>query len=146
MVGSFSRVVHQATLNARAPGATAHILTGLTLELPRGVVDPYYIDTIGNVSTSKFRPSMSSPVSPGDTQSKLKRKEAKSSKLELVPRYPIAGGWNYSFIIGYNLEAGRLLKQSSDGQYLLKVPFFTNVHDVPIDLATLRVRLPEGAT
>ncbi|KAG0149640.1 hypothetical protein CROQUDRAFT_104978 [Cronartium quercuum f. sp. fusiforme G11] len=141
--GSFSRFVHQTAIHARAPGATAHILTGLTLELPAGAIDPYYIDIIGNVSTSRFRPSLPPSTS---TSTKLKRKEAKSSKLELVPRYPIAGGWNYNFTIGYNLEAGRLLKQISKGEYVLKVPFFTNVHDVPIDVATLRVRLPEGAS
>ncbi|KAH9822259.1 Ribophorin I [Melampsora americana] len=144
--GSFSRVVHQTAIHARAPGATAHILTGLSLDLPRGVMDPYYIDTIGNVSTSRFRPSLSPPISPNGKESKLKKKEAKFSKLELIPRYPIAGGWNYSFVIGYNMEAGRVLKQSASGDYVLKVPFFTRVYDVPVDLATLRVRLPEGAS
>ncbi|OAV92728.1 hypothetical protein PTTG_02516 [Puccinia triticina 1-1 BBBD Race 1] len=145
--GSFSRVVHHNAVYARAPGGTAHILTGLTLELPQGASSPYYIDTIGNVSTSRFRPSMPSTTKlPGQGQPKFKKpKEAKSSKLELTPRYPIAGGWNYSFTVGYNLEAGRLLKQNDPGQYILKVPFFTNALDVPIDLATLRVRLPEGA-
>ncbi|KAA1075196.1 dolichyl-diphosphooligosaccharide--protein glycosyltransferase subunit 1 [Puccinia graminis f. sp. tritici] len=144
--GSFSRVVHHNAIYARAPGATAHILTGLTLELPQGAMNPYYIDTIGNVSTSRFRPSMPSTATIGKNQPKFKKiKEAKSSKLELTPRYPIAGGWNYTFTVGYNLEAGRLLKIHEPGQYILKVPFFTNALDVPIDLANLRVRLPEGA-
>lgn len=143
--GPFSRLVHQNALYGRAPGSTSHILTALTMELPQGVRDPYYIDIIGNVSTSRFRPS-SPPLSGSTQQTKLKRKEAKSSKLELSPRYPIAGGWHYQFTIGYNLEAGRWLKQKSEGQYVLKVPFFTNVVDVPLDLVTLRVRLPEGAS
>jgi oligosaccharyltransferase complex subunit alpha (ribophorin I) len=89
---------------------------------------------------------MPSTAAIGKQPSKFKNiKEAKSSKLELTPRYPIAGGWNYSFTVGYNLEAGRVLKQNQPGQYILKVPFFTNALDVPIDLATMRVRLPEGA-
>ncbi|PLW36628.1 hypothetical protein PCANC_18284 [Puccinia coronata f. sp. avenae] len=144
--GSFSRVVHHNAIYMRAPGSTAHVLTGLTLELPQGATSPYYVDTIGNVSTSRFRPSMPSTAAIGKQPSKFKKiKEAKSSKLELTPRYPIAGGWNYSFTVGYNLEAGRVLKQNQPGQYILKVPFFTNALDVPIDLATMRVRLPEGA-
>lgn len=143
--GSFSRVAHHNMLYGRVPGATAHILTGLTLELPPGATDTYYIDTIGNVSTSRFRPSMPSTMAlPGQPKFK-KVKEAKFSKLELSPRFPIAGGWNYSFTVGYNLEAGRLLKQLEVAQYMLKVPFFTNALDVPIDSATLRIRLPEGA-
>ncbi|KAI9608361.1 hypothetical protein KEM48_003296 [Puccinia striiformis f. sp. tritici PST-130] len=145
--GSFSRVVHHNAIYARSPGGTAHVLTGLTLELPQGVKSPYYIDTIGNVSTSRFRPSMpAAGTVPINQQNKFKKvKEAKSSKLELTPRYPIAGGWNYTFTIGYNLDAGRLLKQTEPGTYILKVPFFTNALDVPIDQATLRVRLPEGS-
>ncbi|MBW0527606.1 hypothetical protein O181_067321 [Austropuccinia psidii MF-1] len=145
--GAFSRWVHQSSLHTRAPGATSHILTGLTLELPQGVSSPYYIDTIGNVSTSRFRPSTPPELLNPQKQSKFKKyKEAKFSKLELSPRYPIAGGWNYSFVIGYNLEAGRLLKKTAKDEYVLKIPFFTNAVDVPIELGTLRVRLPEGSS
>ena len=68
----------------------------LVLHLPAGARDPYFIDLVGNVSTSHFRPAP--PVS----AALLSPSKAKSSILELKPRYPILGGWNYTFTLGYD--------------------------------------------
>lgn len=142
--GTFSRLAHQSNLYLRKPGATSHILTSLTLQLPPGISSPYYLDVIGNVSTSRFRPS-TPPASAQVTKLKRQRQSA-FSLIELTPRYPLVGGWNYSFTLGWNVQASEWLKRDpQEGKYLLKVPMFTVVKDLAIDEATLRVRLPEGA-
>lgn len=66
--------------------------------------------------------------------------------LELQPRYPIMGGWNYSFTVGYDQPLGDVLKQRTGHSYLLAVPFLSPIKDTPVDYTRLEVRLPEGAT
>ncbi|ORY50690.1 Ribophorin I [Leucosporidium creatinivorum] len=82
---------------------TALSITSLSLALPPNVHSPYYYDIVGNVSTSRFRPS-----TPAVTAGKLpsQRKGAGYSLLELIPRYPLMGGWNYTFTIGYDAPWG----------------------------------------
>lgn len=132
----------------RKPGAVSHILTSLSFRLPPHVSSPYYTDTIGNVSTSRFRPSSPSSGS-STTPAKLKknRREATDfSTVELVPRYPIVGGWNYSFTLGWNVPGGDFLRlDAQTGKYVVKVPMFQPIREAAVDIATLRVRLPEGS-
>lgn len=66
------------------------------------------------------------------------------SQLELKPRYPILGGWNYSFVIGYDVPLEDQLR--SDGaRKVLSVPFLTGYKDMAVDDVELRIVLPEGA-
>ncbi|OAX84946.1 hypothetical protein ACJ72_00671 [Emergomyces africanus] len=95
-------------------------------------VDPYFIDDIGNVSTSRFRPG-------------LNKREA---LLELKPRYPVFGGWKYSFRIGWNNALTPFLRKASGESYVLKVPFLEGPKmpaGVQYETVKLRVILPEGA-
>jgi len=107
-------------------------LRGLVLPLAPGVLDPYFIDDIGNVSTSRFGTS---------------RKEA---LLELKPRYPVFGQWKYSFRVGWNADlATYLRKVAATDAYVLKVPFLEGPRagdGISYARVTLRVILPEGAT
>ena len=139
--GHFSRLTHQmqAFRRSSASSAAPHVLSGLSLALPPRVHTPYYYDTVGNVSTSHFRPSFD-PRSP----SRIAKRE---STLELRPRYPLLGGWTYNFTIGYVAPIADHLKwQASTGQYILAVPFLTPVKEIPADHVELSIALPEGAT
>jgi oligosaccharyltransferase complex subunit alpha (ribophorin I) len=81
------------------------------------------------------------------TQSKNKiRTSARivDSQLELKPRYPILGGWNYSFVIGYDVPLEDVLKVDG-GKQVLSVPFLTGYKDLAADKVELVIVLPEGA-
>lgn len=107
-------------------------LRSLNVPLKLGSLDPYFVDDIGNVSTSRFR---------------IDRNEA---NLELKPRYPVFGGWNYNFRIGWNANLKSFLRRlkKSNG-YVLKVPFLEGPkmdEGVSYEKVELRIILPEGAT
>jgi oligosaccharyltransferase complex subunit alpha (ribophorin I) len=123
----FSRVQWQMSQYANPPSTAAKELRML---LPGGAANPYYIDDIGNVSTSKFRPG---------------RREA---HLELKPRYPIFGGWNYSFKVGWDLTLKNYLRHVGGEKFVLKVPFMEGPRTdsgVEYSSVVVRVVLPEGA-
>jgi len=127
-------------------------ITSLSMTLPPNAHAAYYYDTVGNVSTSRFRPS-SSPNLPAGVLPSQKKRQGKPSNslLELVPRYPLLGGWNFTFTIGYDLPLEDWLKVRSgkDGEgkpkYLASVPFLTPIKDIAVDKVRLEIRLPEGA-
>lgn len=108
------------------------------LHLPAGIHSAYFYDLVGNVSTSRLRTAPSIPKG-----SEVKQ----SSVLELRPRYPVLGGWNYSFTLGWDspLEdyAGY---DKSTGKYVVSVPIMTVVPDMVVDDAEVSIVLPEGAT
>ena len=114
----------------RSSASTA--IKGLNFPLRVGSLTPYYTDVIGNVSTSRFRSN---------------KREA---SLEIKPRYPIFGGWNYPFRIGWDANLStflRALKQSNG--YVLNVPFLEGpkqAEGITYEFVELRVILPEGAT
>lgn len=128
---NFNRVTW-ATQNFYSQAATS-ALKELKVPLKPGSVDPYFTDDIGNVSTSRYRPN-----------------SVREASLELKPRYPVFGGWKYSFRIGWNNALGsflRKLKTSSDG-YVLSVPLIEGpkmIEGVSYERAVIRVILPEGA-
>ncbi|KAK2466206.1 hypothetical protein APHAL10511_001848 [Amanita phalloides] len=134
--GHFSRLQHQmqAFHNKIAP----HMLPALNLELPPGVSNAYYYDTIGNVSTSRLRAAPS--VSKGQPVKQ-------HSFLELRPRYPLMGGWNYSFTLGWDTPlANSVGWDAKSGKYVAEVPIMTIFPGAVINRAQISVVLPEGAT
>lgn len=146
--GHFSRIEHQmASFYNKGSGST---LSSVSLTLPPGAKDPWFIDQIGNVSTSRFRPSPPNPellqsLSGLPTSAGL---ASKMSSLELQPRFPLLGGWNYSFSIGYTLplSLGGWTKNLGGNEYVTAVPLFTPMADVAVDLVRTTIVLPEGAT
>lgn len=124
----FSRVEWQKTSYMNPPTSA---LKSLNLPLAPGSVDPYFTDDIGNVSTSRFRPG------------------AREALLELKPRYPVFGGWKYSFRVGWNADLSQHLRKLSTGDsYVLKVPFLEGPRSpegIQYARVKLRVILPEGA-
>lgn len=124
----FSRVQWQMTQYA-SPPTTA--LKELKLPLHVGSVDAYFTDDIGNVSTSRFRSN------------------SREALLELKPRYPVFGGWKYSFRVGWNAGLEGYLRKLKVGDgYVLKVPFVEGPkmsEGVEYERVDVRVILPEGA-
>ena len=118
--------------------SSALAITSLALALPPKIHSPYFIDIVGNVSTSHFRPS--SPALGLPSQ----RKKPATSLLELTPRYPLMGGWNYTFTVGYDAPLGEFVRRRGS-EYILAVPFLTPVKGVAVDDVTVSIRLPEGA-
>lgn len=113
-------------------------LKELKYPLRPGSVDPYFTDDIGNVSTSHYRPSP--PKNP-----------TREAHLELRPRYPLFGGWKYSFRIGWNNNLSAFLRslRSPSNTYALTVPFLEGPkmpEGIQYEHVVLRVILPEGAT
>lgn len=124
----FSRV-SWATAQYYNPPTTA--LKSLNVPLKVGSVDPYFVDDIGNVSTSRFR------------------KGPLEANLELKPRYPVFGGWKYNFRIGWNAGLKSFLRTLKKGNgYILKVPFLEGPQmgeGISYEKVELRIILPEGA-
>lgn len=143
--GRFARIDHQRALLQRRETPLA--VQALSLALPPRVSSPYFIDAVGNVSTSRFLPSdegdSSKVILP--SEQRRKKKEASFSRLDLMPRYPVMGGWSYSFTLGYDLPLADFASRRA-GEHVLRVPFMTAVKDTAFDNVTTKVRLPEGAT
>ncbi|KAI0775924.1 oligosaccharyl transferase alpha subunit [Trametes elegans] len=134
--GHFSRLDHQ--MQGYFGRAAPHMLPGVVLLLPPGIHSTYYYDLVGNVSTSNLRPAPSVPK--GSTDNSF-------SYLELRPRYPVMGGWNYSFTLGWDSPlqdyAGY---DKSTGKYIVGVPIMTVFRTAVVDEADISIILPEGAT
>jgi oligosaccharyltransferase complex subunit alpha (ribophorin I) len=99
----------------------------LVAELPRTARDIYYRDCIGNVSTSHVR------------------RERSSTRAEIDPRFPMFGGWESDFHIGYNLPSQHYLSVSQDDPslYVLNISFAAPFHTAAVDSLTVRIILPE---
>jgi len=130
----FSRVVWTTRSFQGLPTSALH---ELKYPLKPGSVDPYFTDDIGNVSTSRYRPS----PRPG-----------REAHLELKPRYPVFGGWKYSFRVGWNNDLSAFLRRvvsTGTDSYVLKVPFLEGPkipEGIQYERVVVRVILPEGAT
>ncbi|KAG8852376.1 dolichyl-diphosphooligosaccharide--protein glycosyltransferase subunit 1 [Tulasnella sp. 330] len=141
--GHFSRLEH-IKQNVHVGTSQPHVIRDLVLHLPSGIRDPYIYDVIGNVSTTKFRPALPRR----QTSSPLKRASPleRTSVLEIKPRYPLMGGWNYTFTMGYDLPlqewAGYYVEK---GAYVVAVPFLTPFPGATFDEVETKVILPEGA-
>jgi len=134
--GQFSRIEHQSQAYQRRQAP--HVLTELALQLPAGIHSVYYYDTIGNVSTSHLQ------VAPSPSQGGL---PGRNSLLEIRPRYPLLGGWNYSFTLGWDspLEdyAGW---DAQNGKYVVGIPIMTLFGGSVVEDAEVKVVLPEAST
>ncbi|KAI8381186.1 Ribophorin I [Radiomyces spectabilis] len=123
--GEFSRIKYQQSAVVHAQ---TNVLKRLTFNLPPFARDVYYRDEIGNVSTSHLR------------------HEPRTTVLDIAPRYPLFGGWNYTWNHGYNVDASQFVHYSKkEGRYILNMKFVENAKEMAIDRVTLNIVLPEGA-
>ena len=129
LAGYFSRVTWASTQYYNPPTSA---MKTLNVPLRVGSLNPYFTDDIGNVSTSRYRSNL------------------REALLELRPRYPVFGGWKYSFRIGWDANLKSYLRRLANGSgHVLKVPFMEGpkmAEGVSYEKVALRVILPEGAT
>jgi len=124
--GSFSRYDYQRNPNQQSQASFRYI----TAVLPPTARDIYYRDQIGNVSTSHVREDDNAII------------------MQVLPRFPLFGGWKTDFYMGYNVPAWQYLSKE-DGisfTYVLNVTFGSPFPQVSVDSAVVRVILPEGAS
>ncbi|KAF7965817.1 hypothetical protein HWV62_41729 [Athelia sp. TMB] len=134
--GQFSRLQHQT--QSFYQRAAPHVLSSMNLHLPAGISNAYFYDLNGNVSTSHLRSTPSTARN---------AKTAQYSLFEMKPRYPIMGGWNYSFTLGWDSPLADSGSWDAKNQkYIVAVPVMTLFPSAVIDNAELKIILPEGAT
>ncbi len=115
-----------------------HALPSLILHLPAGIHSAYFYDQVGNVSTSHLR---TTPSVPKGTEAN------RFSVLELRPRYPVMGSWNYSFTLGWDSPlADYAGYDKNTRKYIVNVPIMTVIPATVVDEAEVQIILPEGAT
>ncbi|WFD27237.1 dolichyl-diphosphooligosaccharide--protein glycosyltransferase subunit 1 [Malassezia nana] len=133
--GHFNRAKNMLNLYSSPLSERMSQIHAIPLLLPYGSQDVYYVDAVGNVSTSHLA---ASPIVPGATR-----------RLEITPRFPILGGWNYSFTVGWNqrMSTNGLARVDplKPWRTRVAVPFLLSPKSVAINEATLRIVLPEGA-
>ncbi|KAI6654171.1 Dolichyl-diphosphooligosaccharide--protein glycosyltransferase subunit 1 [Oopsacas minuta] len=121
--GSFSRYEYQKNPYGGSPSAIRSFRT----VLPASATDVYYRDEIGNISTSHLQELQ------------------ESVEVEIRPRFPLFGGWQTRYTIGYNLPSYEYLYQLGS-QYALKMRFMDHVYDNQfVDEIVLSIVLPEGS-
>ncbi|KAF8559115.1 Ribophorin I [Imleria badia] len=134
--GHFSRLEYQG--QNYFGRVSAHILGGLAVHLPPGVTNAYFYDLNGNVSTSHLRRTPSVPKG---------SKAIQHSVLEMRPRYPLLGGWNYSFTLGFDTPLQDSVSWDAANQkHIVGVPVMTHIPGSVVDEAEIKIILPEGAT
>ncbi|PIA19789.1 Ribophorin I [Coemansia reversa NRRL 1564] len=125
----------------------------LLLKVPADARQMYVVDEIGNVSTSAV------------TGRRRIKGELPFKVMQLKPRYPLAGGWNYTWWHGYSVPLSSYLRIDSrnGNQHLLRVPFIgaltgsasqeeeislsaIDSHNTASSNYELRITLPEGAS
>eukprot|EP01038_Epipyxis_sp_PR26KG_P014596 gene14596-19602_t len=120
--GGFSRFDYQARRSAQSPS-----FRNLIAVLPGQANNIYYRDQIGNISTSDIR------IDDGDIE------------LDIQTRFPIFGGWQTQFYLGYSIPT-KIALYLEENRYNLKFDFFTPFENVWVDEMEIKVILPEGCT
>lgn len=119
--GGFSRFDYQNRRMQNTPS-----FRNLVASLPKSAHNIYYRDQIGNISTSDIR------VVERDLE------------LDIQTRFPLFGGWQTQFYIGYSIPTEDALFVDENGRFNLKIDFFTIFHDVWVEDMEIKVILPEG--
>ncbi|XP_065222156.1 dolichyl-diphosphooligosaccharide--protein glycosyltransferase subunit 1 [Planococcus citri] len=120
--GPFSRYDYQ-----REPDSGMSSVKSFKTTLPGTAQDIYYRDEIGNISTSHLY-SLENSV-----------------EVELRPRFPLFGGWNTQYILGYNIPSFTYLYTKGDN-FLLKMPLIDHIFDnMVVKEARIEIILPEGS-
>jgi len=97
--------------------------------LPSGAADIYYRDELGNISTSNII------------------NDDKRVRFEISPRFPLFGGWEIDFKIGYNLPSEKyLFYDPKTENYILNISTIPNTDtSFVIDKSLIHIIFPEGS-
>uniref|UniRef100_A0A0D9WEV0 Dolichyl-diphosphooligosaccharide--protein glycosyltransferase subunit 1 n=1 Tax=Leersia perrieri TaxID=77586 RepID=A0A0D9WEV0_9ORYZ len=120
--GEFSRIDYQSRPYIRGVSSFRHLIA----RLPPRAHSIYYRDEIGNISTSHLW------------------SDSKKTQLEVEPRFPLFGGWQTTFTIGYGLPLQDFVF-SSDGKRFLNITFGSPMEEILIEKLIVKVVLPEGS-
>jgi oligosaccharyltransferase complex subunit alpha (ribophorin I) len=67
--------------------------------------------------------------------------------LELKPRYPLLGGWNYTFTLGWDAPLQDSARwDGKAGKYIVGVPVLTPIPSTIVHEAEVKIILPEKGT
>ncbi|KAJ2454619.1 dolichyl-diphosphooligosaccharide--protein glycosyltransferase subunit 1 [Coemansia sp. RSA 2336] len=146
LLGGFDKVKQTVS---RFMKARDNFIKTLLVKVPVDARQMYVVDEIGNVSTS----AVSRPQRVDGEEFKL---------MQLKPRYPMAGQWNYTWWHGYSVPLSNYLRVRGT-RHALQVPFIgsltgsasqsneipvaaTKARNTAVSRYQLRITLPEGAT
>ncbi|KAG2453544.1 hypothetical protein HYH02_001763 [Chlamydomonas schloesseri] len=121
--GSFSRLKYAHSYNGKA-----NSFRDLRAVLPASARSLYYVDLIGNISSSNTRKSLQSTV------------------VDIDLRYPLMGGWKVDFTLGYSVPLKGFLFHTKGGRRKLTLDLGSPLEDVFVEDMVVRVVLPEGST
>ncbi|XP_066143296.1 dolichyl-diphosphooligosaccharide--protein glycosyltransferase subunit 1 [Euwallacea fornicatus] len=122
--GSFSRYDYQ-----RDTSANHHSVRSYRTVLPPLAHSIYYRDMNGNISTSTVK------------------SHKEYVELELKPRFPLFGGWQTSYILGYSIPSYPYLFKKPSGEFVLKVRLLDHVFDdMAVDELETHLVLPVGVS
>lgn len=102
-IKKFSRADYMLR-SSKESGEVNHFMT----MLPASATDIYYIDTIGNISTSEVR------------------ERYDYIELYLQPRFPLFGGWRTNYIIGYKVPMYEHMKNNGE-KFFFKMKLIDNI-------------------
>ncbi|KAG6378556.1 Ribophorin I-domain-containing protein [Boletus reticuloceps] len=89
------------------------------------LTNAYFYDMNGNVSTSHLRQTPSVPRG---------SKAIQHSIFEMRPRYPLLGGWNYSFTLGFDTPLQDSVSWDAANQrHIVGVPVMTHIPGSVVD-------------
>ncbi|CDJ40262.1 ribophorin I, putative [Eimeria tenella] len=121
----------------RAPPVPSHVLFDLHATLPPDVFNLDVADSAGNLTTAFA-------AREGPEGAPL------STRLEVWPRFPVLGGWNFDLRVIYSQPVSSLLLQqeagSSSSSVSLKIPLEPIFSETYAEQLSLTVALPTGAT
>lgn len=69
------------------------------------------------------------------------------NNLFLRPRFPLFGGWNYNFTLGWNNQIKNYIHKLNDepDTYIVKFPLLNSIKDITYENVSLNFYLPESA-
>lgn len=134
-----------------------HMFENLRARLPPGSRWIYFRDAIGNVSTSAVhRLPKGAHLSAGEKNGRRGAASANSAEgavvVDLGVRYPMLGGWQADFVLGYSLPLSAAVSRVSagggsgaGGRMRLRIALPPPIEGMYADDLEVRVVLPEGA-
>ncbi|EEB05982.1 dolichyl-diphospho-oligosaccharide-protein glycosyltransferase [Schizosaccharomyces japonicus yFS275] len=101
-------------------------LGSFRIYLPKDVRDVSFKDEDGNVTTSHMRADRQHTV------------------LDLIPRFPVFGGWNYYFRLAWNMALDSFAADKN-GRTVVTLPSMWSLEDALFSNVSWTLTLPEGA-
>lgn len=106
---------------------TKYSINNFDCELPRETEGLYYVDEIGNITTSNAY------------------RNSKFVKFMAEPRFPLLGGWQTYWEQGYSLPFSDHVTQEGTDTYKFEINFSHPYNDIVAEDFTFTIVIPQGA-